>query len=565
MQTTTDDPISPVAVKCLEDALGALARTFRAFQLYLPNNPSRTSNLERARAAFSALWTVVPSVSVSITETAFHADNIVVYQDEERGAAGLPWLLYRDGLRRLTLTDGFETDELDSFLDILLRSKTAPAEDDDLVTLLWIADFQCLQYRHVELALDFDSMNGVATDGDGGDFDRSLPAAAQLVETDMPGDGPAPAFLDMESFESTLHFLNPEEVSHLQEELRREYATDGRIQVVAALFDIVEGQDEAAAQCEACEVLDRLIAEALSEGSFPIAATILREARVTLSRASDRIDDAARVALESLSARLSSADVIAQILHAVDAGDHALLAPLLDDLFAELRPSAMVPLLGWYGTSQSSPVRAPIEGAIARLGARHTAELARMFDHHDSSVVHGAVFIARAIPSPPFVAPLTRLLSTGDSSLRADTLAALNAIASPGALQAIERAIEDADRDVRILALRAVSTHGYAGAFPRLKNLLQKRSLKHADLSEKMAFFEAFGSVSGDAGVTILDSMLNGRGLLGHREASDIRACAAHALGVIGSPLAVAALRKGADAQDIVVRSAVSRALRSGS
>ncbi len=58
--------------------------------------------------------------------------------------------------------------------------------------------------------------------------------------------------------------------------------------------------------------------------------------------------------------------------------------------------------------------------------------------------------------------------------------------------------------------------------------------------------------------------MLNARGLLGAREPTEIRACAARALGLIGSDGALTALQRAAETKDMVVRSAVTRALRGG-
>jgi HEAT repeat protein len=141
---------------------------------------------------------------------------------------------------------------------------------------------------------------------------------------------------------------------------------------------------------------------------------------------------------------------------------------------------------------------------------------------------------------------------------------ALAEIASPGALQGLERVIEDADRDVRIAAVRAMSVHAYRPVLARLETVVKGRGVREADLTEKMAFFEAYGSLCGDAGISQLDSMLNGKGFLGRREDPEIRACAAIALGRVGTERALDTLRKSAAEKDIVVRNAVTRALRGG-
>ncbi|MDB4884574.1 MAG: hypothetical protein JWN79_12, partial [Gemmatimonadetes bacterium] len=119
-------------------------------------------------------------------------------------------------------------------------------------------------------------------------------------------------------------------------------------------------------------------------------------------------------------------------------------------------------------------------------------------------------------------------------------------------------------RDVRVAAVRALQSRAYRPVLPRLESIVRGKSIREADLSEKMAVFEAYGALCGDAGVAGLDATLNGKSLFGRREDSELRACAAIALGRVGSPAAQEALRKSAAEKDVVVRAAVTRALRGG-
>jgi HEAT repeat protein len=139
---------------------------------------------------------------------------------------------------------------------------------------------------------------------------------------------------------------------------------------------------------------------------------------------------------------------------------------------------------------------------------------------------------------------------------------ALDAIGTPGAMTHLERAIDDADRAVRIAAARAAGARGYKGALKRVEAVVQGKSLKALDLTEKMAFFEAYGAIAGTAGVAALEAILSPRGLLRRREQTDTRACAAVALARIGTAEARAVLERAADDKELMVRNAVSRALR---
>ncbi len=77
-----------------------------------------------------------------------------------------------------------------------------------------------------------------------------------------------------------------------------------------------------------------------------------------------------------------------------------------------------------------------------------------------------------------------------------------------------------------------------------------------------MAFFESYGVLCGDDGVSSLAEILNTRGILGRREDGELRACAAMALGKIGTTAAMDALQKAMADRDVIVRNAVSKAIR---
>lgn len=565
MSVTTSIANSTAAVGAVEEALRAFAKAQRAIQLYLPNNATRAQAIEQARAAFARIWPHASIVELEIRESSFVWDDKVVYQDLERGSEGLPWLLYRDGLRALTLHSGCEVDDLEPLLGVLQKARTASAEEDDLVTLLWVADLGGIEYRHVEIdgMVDFALSDSERGSGPGVASREQPPLAVPGAETPPPGEGAPPGIVRVEDFESTLYFLEPREVSYLQEELKREYAEDQRRQAFSILFDIVELPEASSAALSALGYIDQLLLECLAMGDYEAVGYVLRESQTTLHRG-EHADDVSS-ALRELPSRLSEPAAMGQLLQALDEGARAPVASLLENLFAELRPTALLPLVSWLGQATASPARAAIERASLRLAGAHTAELAQLLEHHDAAVVRGALRIAAQLATPAAVPGLSRVLRGDDPKLRVEAVTALSDIGSPGALQALERGIEDADRDVRVATSRAIALRKHAGALPRLAQAVRKKELRSADLGEKMALFEAYGTLCGDSGVAELDTLLNAKSMLGAaREPAELRACAARALGLINTPTAMQALQRAAETKDVVVRSAVARALRGG-
>jgi HEAT repeat protein len=88
------------------------------------------------------------------------------------------------------------------------------------------------------------------------------------------------------------------------------------------------------------------------------------------------------------------------------------------------------------------------------------------------------------------------------------------------------------------------------------------KALKEADLTEKMAFFEAYSAIAGVTAVKPLTSILLERKMFRMKQPPEIRACAAMALGRIKAPEARDVLQQALEDKELVVRNAVNRALR---
>jgi hypothetical protein len=205
-----------------------------------------------------------------------------------------------------------------------------------------------------------------------------------------------------------------------------------------------------------------------------------------------------------------------------------------------------------------------LEVAAGRLASANSAELIRLIGSDDEAVVAEAIRRAAALKSPAAVPALGKMLTVGEADMRLAAVTALTEIGSAGAMQMLERALGDEEREVRIVAVRALGARNAKAALPRIEAAIKGKELRDSNLTEKMAFFEAYGLLARDAGITLLDGLLNAKGFMGKKDDSEIRACAAMALGKINSPKAMDALNRAAGEKDVIVRNAVSRAIRGG-
>ena len=539
----------------ISELLTSLVKAMRAFQMYLPNNPIYQRAALQVRAAFGPVWAATDQLELQVVETDLHWEGEVVYQQLSKSES-FAWAMYKDGLRVLTLRPGVEEQEVIRFLDVVNRARFLPAEaSDDLLTLLWAEEFQWISYQFAEAY------------GESAPPERQGQAAEQVsadVRQQQVAEEVPPkqrGVVDMDDFDSTLYFLDDAEISYVVREVSEEYSRDVRASALGVLFDLFEQQAGPGIRDEILTILDQLFPNLLNAGEFRAVAAVLRELRVLRERTAG-LEPAQQSRLQSFEIQLSEPAIVRQLIQSLD---EAAIRPGdadVSEVLRELRPSALETIVVWAPRLSSEHVRQVLEAAADRLAAGNSAEVLRLLRTPDSEALLGVVNLCGRLQLQPAVAGLGDALSHQDAAVRLAAVQALTAIGSPGALAHIDRAIDDGDRGVRVAAVKAAGARGYKGALRRIEAVVQGKAIRAVELSEKMAFFEAYGSIAGAAGLKYLEAMLASRGLLRMRESADMRACAAMALGRMRTREAREVLERASADKELVVRNAVNRALR---
>jgi len=532
-----------------------LSKGIRATQLYLPNNPVYQRAVDNIRAAFRQIWQATDDLVFDVGETELRWEDNVVYSQDQRNES-IAWTLFKDGVRSLTFRPGVEETEIVRFLGVLQQARNLQADaPDDLLTLLWAQDFQFVAYTFRELA----SENAVPIEK--GETIPSTPPSQIQHRVQEEAPPKREGLVSIDDFDTTLYFLEDNEIDYLKKDVDREYSQDLRRNVLSMLFDLLELQTYGTVRAELISIVENFIPYLLGAGDFRSVAYILRETRAILQRAREIIPEH-RKTLEGLPGRLSQRDALSQLLQSLDEAAMHPTEEELAELFQELAPEALPTLMGWIAKLHNERVRDLVQAAAARLAQANAGEVLKALGGEDSAAQLEMVKLAGRLKLPGAPDGMEPLLASGDRALKLAVVEALTAIASPSALRLLERAIDDGDRDVRIAAVRFLASRGYRNAAARVEAIVGGSKLRNADLTEKMAFFEAYGALVGAKGIAALDKLLVAKGLLGKREDPETRACAAMALGKIRTPEARAVLERASQDKEPLVRNAVTRALR---
>lgn len=546
-------------VQQVEELFRTLTKGLRAFAIYLPNNPIYQRAEQAIRDAFLPIWSTTPSITVSVVETDLVWAEQTVYHQPSRPES-FAWMLYKDGMRLLTLRPGVEDEEIIRFLHIASKARLLPQDaGDDLLTLLWEEQFQHIEYQFTEIITD----SLTVLDPQMADLAAQDESAARVMKDEVREDvqEKAPGAVDIEDFDSTLYFLDEQEVRALKAQVDEEYTRDIRRASLDAVLDTFELQPATAIREEVLVLLEMLFPNLLNRGEFRAVAWLLRELRTVSARLAV-LEPAQRQQLESFQTRLSEPAILSQLLQSLEEAEALPDDEDIGQVLGELRPEGLETMLVFVPRLKRPAIRRVLEASVDRLASANVETVLRILTRADSPALPGAVGLTRRLKLPSAVPMLERQIGHHDAALRELVVEALAAVGSPGALTVVERALEDPERSVRLAAVQAVATAGHKGALKRLEAVVQGRFSQDLERAEKRQFFEAYATIAGPPALVPLADILETRGLFRRRGSAETRTCAAYAIARIGTEEAREVLERVQNDKELSVRNAAVRALR---
>ncbi len=546
-----------------------LGKAVRAFQLYDGNNPVRKRFVDALREEFERLWGEVDGLVVSVDEDRLSLDGHEVYAADNRNDS-LAFLFFKDGVRELTFLPGIERDELERFLGVLQRARKLVPEGDDLLTILWEEELEFLKYRYIDLLAE-----GVALpepgEGVSGERlqaalaaeDEEIAAQEEAAETGDPAAAAPAQTVNKDDFNPTLYALDPAEMEALRVELKKELGRDIRADVLKALFDRLEEPEHRERQSEVLGILETLLPNFLSRGGLVVATNLLRELR-RLEEAPGVFDEPRLDRSRRIVDAISEPEPLHELIRALYLGTIRASPVQLAAFLGFLRGRALEPLLRESETVEHKQLQAVLREAVRGVAGQNRSHLVSLLDSPDPVVVAAAARLVGQMKVSEGAVKLASVLQHPDASVRLAGIEAAIAIRASTVATSLQANLEDEDRSVRIAAAKGLGTLRYRPAAQALADIVEGKRIRQSDIAEKVAVFEAYGLTAGEAGVKVLDNLLNKRGLFGKREASELRAAAALGLGRIDAVAARSALESALQDDDPVVRSNVNRALRSG-
>ncbi len=361
-----------------------------------------------------------------------------------------------------------------------------------------------------------------------------------------------------EDFEPSLYFLDEADVAHLQQELLREWDRAVKRDVMLAVLDQYEMGD-AERRLEILGILRQLLPRFLADGEFGSAAFIVSELQAIVKK---RADPDVSGQVDEIVGELSQPLVVDQLVRILEDGSIDMNSEDLATLLNALRPEAIQVLIQALPTLTRKEALGKLNETLERLAALSPGLVANLVRSDDPRTAASAAGLAARLRLSGTADALAELVKRQDPRVRLAGVEGLVALQSTVGGGPLLEALEDESRDVRVAAARGLAELRYSPGAVQLEKHVTGSELQRRDLTEQLAFFEAYARAAGTRGVKLLGRMLNGRRALWRKYPSRVRACAARALGLVGGPEAQQALQAAGRDRDPMVLSAVHAATR---
>jgi hypothetical protein len=553
-----------------------LARTLRVFRLYNGNNPTVLSAQETTASALAGLLAAHGTWQLRFSATEIFLDDEPVVRvapqtpSAERASNvtdHLPFLFYRDGIRRLTISTGAPRNEVDTFIQILRDATCGTPQQDDLVTLLWQANLAHVQIEAVPLEQTI-YLSSQAGGGQGGtQEDRGQVYAWSPTGTEIRTDlGQAAGVqgLHRDTFDD---WALPEESVDVPEAFARigPLAEAARTDFLAA-WD----RERSTGWIEQAPVLLRGL-YALDD-SEDMRRALGRSTITWLGSALQRMAwDEAQRALELLNEFDRDRELIGDELTAALAGlDTGAIANRFDQGEASdqgrfaaftvaLGPPAVGLCVDIMARVNKARARAATVTALCYLCADDPQMLAPWLADSRWHVVRNVVFVLGHIGGPAIVPLLRTVAHHPEPRVRRQLIQALGSVPPEDRDPLLLEQLSTRDPQLLAAALAMLTRVKNPRVARAILTLIESPDFESRDEDNQRTLFGALGDIASDSAVPALEALLHKGGWFARRGFQ--RAAAARTLRQIGTPDAMAALEAGVNARSEAVRAACIEAL----
>jgi DNA-directed RNA polymerase subunit F len=537
-------------VAAAKEALALFAQTVSHMKLYPASHSSVANFRNQFFARLSKFLDENDELEIDIQQNAFLYGGEVIYLDENV-LRSLPYLFFKDGMKKLAFLRGLDLEELEVFLTVVREISFLPIDVGDIVDALWQKDLARIRYDAPD-----DYLESKVT------VQQRIPSQFQVRpeelfrgRIELKPEDIAEMFARRQSrtqsaaredadYASRFAALDEEEARKLQAVLsaQRQIAPDKDfLDMILELLHIEERPEVLIGILTFLQKYHKYQLQALD---FVHAAQLQTQidqiARAVAGKAPEKeraLEDFRTVQRESFPEK----DLLKAMCEKRVDDPAAFFAYL-----AQVGPTAF-PLgaeLVRHGPSED--VRVLALRYLEDMGRINPRALAALAHDDKPDFTRIVVTVFGKIRDPQTIPFLANVLSFQNKASRLRAIQALGQFPDEQAHKILTTLLRDPDEDIRTQAAAVVRIAGDTAAIAELMHLAARKKFQRKTPAEKTAFLKVLGRSRSEEACTLLAKILQTSALIGRQRVWETRLGAVAGLEANGGPAAIEALRTAA-------------------
>ncbi|MCX7794258.1 MAG: HEAT repeat domain-containing protein [Thermodesulfovibrionales bacterium] len=530
----------------VRELIQTLLRTKKLMRMYPENNPMYIKAVNDMYEKFEEVFqSTGKDINLHIKQYEIFFEGEQVYHNPEK-SDNIALFFFKDGIRELKFLKAIDKDELEAFMKIISLDEK-DLVDDDIVTLLWERDFQ-----HIKYVVD----ESILTE----DEEYELRATEKVLEEQTSADELMKAYRDAMNADG----VKATQIVPLTDDdlkiLMKEFEKDSEPKLKKLVYILSEilyfGLDKKEFE-EFLLVIKSVLEYAIRIAEIESAVEILKIIKTAIDDKELPYDS--KIHLRKVIEYGGSEGIIKVLGEVIDRIE--IDQNIVREYIEQLEKNAIKPLIEILGDLKNMKARKMIIDGLAILGKRDMQNLVRGLSDERWYVVRNIVYVLRLIGDKRALEYLLKTIKHPDMRVRREVIKTLGEIKAPQSVTILREHLNDPDPQIRIATVRALGSI-HTEAAKRL--LLQKLSTKeflHRGLEEKKEYFEVLSTWRDQEVIDFFLKTLKKNTLFNRSKNYENRACAAYALGLIGSKEHLKILKKYADSGNPVFREHVRNAI----
>jgi HEAT repeat protein len=502
------------------DIVRSLIKSIKAIQMYGVQHPSSKNFYEPLTAKLSAYLKEERELSFQVEQFAMMHAGKVIHEDFEKETS-LPFRLFRDGIRKISFSEGITEEEMIAFLTCVSRV----SRDYDVALGLWEADLFHITFYVIEEEEELHYATPKQTIYDI-DYDAKTEEIIRREHVDMR----TPIDAD----------VTPEEINVLKTDVSNVERFSVIPTVIATLINFLKTEQSQ----EIMDSLTELLGRCVDNRDFLNARLIVEKVKeYTGINTIDKFENETTIMAFTDLVNIASEETFNEFIAFIGLFSKKSI-PFFIKLMAQVkRPDRLY---------------AP-RNRIAYIAQDDVVPVSNFLNSKDVPTVVNAVAIIGLMRSKDTTTLLEPLMQHAHPDVRIEIISALE---NNGNGHHIARFLDDINPDVRIKALQALTRISYPQLAEELIRRIKSKDFRSLEFPEQKEYFSCLIANGSKEIGRELDKILNKWVLFGRKRYQTMRELAAMALASMDNPGALQILHQGLKKRNKYIRRACAKALK---